>query len=111
MVTVTYTCPRCDSVVELERGPYLADKCVTPGQLEEWEYVSAYEFDGPETADEEDPYMAAGDGVELVCGAMETVGDGCGEPFYLSFVKFAQGSEIDPAVGLGDSVSFGFGGR
>jgi len=112
MVTVTYTCPRCGAVVELERGAYLADKCVTPDPVEGWEYVPAYEVD-PETAataaDDEDAYAAAGDGVELVCGASETRGDGCGEPFYLSFVRYDEGREVDPRVSIGDAVCFEFG--
>jgi hypothetical protein len=108
MVTVTYTCPRCDAVVELERGAYLADKCVTPHPAEGWEYVPAYEVD-PADSDVEDAYAAAGDGIELVCGASETREEGCGEPFYLSFVRHEDGREVDPRVGLGDAVSFEFG--
>jgi hypothetical protein len=88
MVTVTYTCPRCDAVVELERDAYLADKAVTPDPLEGWEYGHAYEeFETDEV-----------DGVELVCGANETRGEGCGRPFYLSFVRHENGEEIDPYV-------------
>jgi hypothetical protein len=100
MVTVTYTCPRCDAVVELERGAYLADKSVTPHPLDGWEYLPAYEATTPEDYE-------ARDGVELVCGAAETRDDGCGEPFYLSFVRFEDGSEVDPNVPLSD-VSFDF---
>lgn len=115
MVTVTYTCPRCGAVVELERGAYLADKCVTPHPIEGWEYVPAYEVDpasdpiGDEAASDEDAYEAAGDGVELVCGASETREEGCGEPFYLSFVRYEGGREVDPQVSLGDAVNFEFG--
>jgi hypothetical protein len=110
MVTVTYTCPRCGAVVELDRGAYLADKCVTPHPVEGWSYVPAYEVD-PEPAgdDATDAYSAAGDGVELVCGASETRGEGCGEPFYLSFVRHEDGREVDPQVALGDAVRFEFG--
>jgi len=98
-------------VVELERGAYLADKCVTPHPLEGWEYVPAYEVDPADAHDEDgDAYSAAGDGVELVCGASETRGEGCGEPFYLSFVRFDGGEEVDPQVAIGDAVSFKFGG-
>jgi hypothetical protein len=100
VVTVTYTCPRCDAVVELERGAYLADKCVTPHRLDGWEYLPAYEAEDPGDYDR-------ADGVELVCGAAETRGEGCGEPFYLSFVRFEGGREIDPATAVPD-VDFGF---
>lgn len=95
MVTVTYTCPRCDAVVELERDAYLADKAVTPEPLEGWEYAQAYE-----------EYEDA-QGVELVCGASETRGEGCGRPFYLSFVRYESGEEVDPGRSL-DEVSFDF---
>jgi len=113
MVTVTYTCPRCGAVVELERGAYLADKCVTPQPIEGWEYVPAHDVapaDDPAAVEgDEDAYESAGDGVELVCGASETRGEGCGEPFYLSFVRYEDGREVDPRVSLGDAVSFEFG--
>jgi hypothetical protein len=80
---VRYTCPRCDAVVTLDREGYLADKCVTEAPLTGWEYVPAYE-----------PFEDA-DGVELVCGASETDGEGCGRPFYLSFVRFEEGREVE----------------
>lgn len=90
MVTVTYHCPRCGAVAALERDAYLSDKCVTPEPLDGWEYLPAYELDG-----DEDP-QELHDGVELVCGADETDGGGCGEPYYLSFVRFDAGTEIEP---------------
>ena len=96
MVTVRYTCPRCDAVVELERDAYLADKSVTPDPLDGWEYAPAYE-----------PFESA-DGVELVCGASETRVEGCGRPFYLSFVRFEDGREVDPRAPLADAPSFEF---
>ncbi|MDL5361389.1 hypothetical protein [Halalkalicoccus sp. NIPERK01] len=90
MVAVTYYCPRCGAIAELERDAYLADKSVTPYPLEGWEYVT------PEEAYEES------DGVRFVCGEDGTLADesdtgGCGEPFYLSFVRFEAGEEVDPA--------------
>lgn len=85
---VRYACPRCDAVVTLERGGYLADKCVTADPLAGWEYAPAY-----------DPFEEA-DGVELVCGASETDGEGCGRSFYLSFVRFEEGREVDGDVPL-----------
>jgi hypothetical protein len=96
MVVVTYTCPRCGAVIELDRGAYLADKSVTPYPLDGWTYLPAYEADDPADYDRED-------GVELVCGAAETRGEGCGEPFYLSFVRFERGSEVQPAVPFDDT--------
>ncbi len=86
MVSVTYHCPRCGVIAELERDPYLADKAVTPYPFEGWEYVSPNE--GYENAD----------GVRFVCGGTATLPDedGCGEPFYLSFVRFKEGEEIEP---------------
>ncbi len=116
---VTYYCPHCGTLVELERDGYLADKSVTPYPLEGWTYVAPAEpFE-----DERDV-----DGVRFVCGESDGVvwdphdgvrgtdvggkidgeegdGDGgrlrdddpgCGEPFYLSFVRYDEGREIDP---------------
>ena len=95
MVAVTYTCPRCDAVVTLDRDAYLADKSVTPFALDGWEYAPAY-------GDFEDA-----EGVEIVCGASETDGEGCGELFYLSFVNYEEGREVD-AQTTPTEVSFNF---
>ncbi|MFW5959307.1 MAG: hypothetical protein ACOCQ3_04830 [Natronomonas sp.] len=95
MVTVSYRCPRCGAIAELERDAYLEDKCVTPTPLDGWTYADAYE-----------EYEDA-DGVTIVCGASETVDDGCGEPYYLSFVKFENGAELEPRTSLED-VRFDF---
>jgi len=103
MVTVSYHCPRCGAVAELERGAYLEDKCVTPDPLEGWTYAGAHEGAG---ADEGDPYEGE-EGVVIVCGAAETVGEGCGDPYYLSFVRFEGGREVDPEVPAAN-VSFDF---
>ena len=84
MTDVSYYCPRCGAVATLDREGYLADKCVTPDPLDGWEYAATY-----------DEYEDA-DGVEVVCGAAETDGEGCGEVYYLNFVKFEDGEEIDP---------------
>lgn len=87
---VTYYCPHCEALVELEREGYLADKAVTPFPFEGWSYVSPEEpFE-----DEEDV-----DGVVFACGEDGCLTDdeaGCGESFYLSFVKFDEGREVDP---------------
>ena len=94
---VTYRCPRCGALHELSREGYLADKAVTPYPFEGWQYVRPDE--GREEAD----------GVRFVCGDETLVTDeragiedtadearGCGEPFYLSFVRFEDGEEIEP---------------
>ncbi len=84
MVAVTYYCPHCGALASLDRDAYLADKSVTPYPLSGWNYA---------TPDEE---YEETDGVRLVCGEDETVTeDGCGEAFYLSFVRFEDGREID----------------
>ncbi|AHG04310.1 hypothetical protein HALDL1_12425 [Halobacterium sp. DL1] len=95
MVAVTYYCPRCGAVAELDRDPYMADKSVTPFPLAGWNYVSpAEEFEADDA-----------DGVQLVCGQSdvewshhpETEGadePGCGEPFYLNFVRFQDGEAV-----------------
>jgi hypothetical protein len=92
MVTVSYHCPRCGAIAELERDAYLNDKCVTPEPLEGWEYADAYD-------DFEDN---GADGVVIVCGAAETDGEGCGEPYYLSFVKFEEGREVETNINSAD---------
>lgn len=101
MVAVSYYCPRCGAVAELDRDPYMADKSVTPFPLEGWTYADPGEDDY-----ERDEF----DGVGLVCGAggvldwshppdASEAGDaddpGCGEPFYLNFVRFEDGSEVE----------------
>ncbi|HKJ57755.1 MAG TPA: hypothetical protein VKA37_00875 [Halobacteriales archaeon] len=90
---VRYYCPRCETVVTIEREGYLADKSVTPYPLEGWNYVPPDEFLDPEVDAE------SADGVRFVCGespGAEWEGEGCGEPFYLSFVRFEEGVEVEP---------------
>ncbi|WP_132059552.1 hypothetical protein [Halorussus amylolyticus] len=84
MTEVRYYCPRCKAIATLERDAYLADKSVTPTPLDGWEYAATYE-------DFEDT-----DGVEIVCGGPETEGEGCGEVYYLNFVKYEDGEEVEP---------------
>ena len=78
----------------MEREGYLADKSVTPYPLEGWSYVDPAPFvDGDVDVD-------SADGVRFVCGestGVEWEGEGCGEPFYLSFVRFEDGVEVEPA--------------
>lgn len=81
---VRYYCPRCGTIVTLQRSGYLADKSVTPYPLEGWEYT---DIDG----DYDDA-----DGVRIVCGEGETDGPGCGEPYYLNFVRFEGGQAVEP---------------
>jgi hypothetical protein len=102
MVAVSYYCPRCGAVAELDRDPYLADKSVTPFPLEGWSYAA------PGDDFESDDW----DGVRLVCGAEAadlvwshppSEGEasepddepGCGEAFYLNFVRFEDGREVE----------------
>jgi hypothetical protein len=86
-VSVTYHCPRCGAVAALQRDPYLADQSVTPSPLAGWTYVGADEdYEADDT-----------DGVRFVCGVdTRDDADGCGEPFYLSFVRFEAGERVEP---------------
>ncbi len=95
MVAVRYTCPRCGAVATLDRDATLADKSVTPFALDGWEYAPAYEE------------FEEWDGVEIVCGASETDGEGCGRLFYLNFVKYEEGRAVDARTTPAD-VSFDF---
>lgn len=110
-VPVTYYCPRCGAIHELVREGYLADKTVTPYPLEGWAYADPDDdFDGDTV-----------DGVRIECGDADLLlaGDdlpegadapdeGCGEPFYLSFVRFEDGEEVEP-VPDSDYVTIGAG--
>jgi hypothetical protein len=95
MIAVRYTCPRCDAVVTLDRDAALADKSVTPFALDGWEYAAPHED------------FEASDGVEIVCGASETEGEGCGRVFYLNFVNYDEGREIEARTTPADA-SFDF---
>ncbi|MFC7068436.1 hypothetical protein [Halobaculum lipolyticum] len=87
---VSYYCPNCGTLVELDRDGYLSDKAVTPYPFEGWEYAA------PDGEFED----GAADGVAFVCGESPPPADddaeGCGDRFYLSFVKFEDGVELDP---------------
>ena len=110
MATVRYYCPRCETVVAIEREGYLADKCVTPYPLEGWTYVDVEalaaagaagddESGDPDSAGDSSVDVESADGLRFVCGESEGVdwdGEGCGEPFYLSFVRFEDGREVEP---------------
>lgn len=81
---VRYYCPHCGTILEIERSGYLADRCVTPYPLEGWSYVSVHD------SYEDDDV----DGIRFVCG--ETTKKGCGEAFYLSYVRFEDGERVEP---------------
>jgi len=83
-VPVRYYCPHCETVVTLDRSESLADKSVTPYPLAGWTYAAV----GGD-------YEAA-DGIRIVCGEGDTDGEGCGEAYYLNFVRFEDGSEVQP---------------
>ncbi|THE64372.1 hypothetical protein D8Y22_13240 [Salinadaptatus halalkaliphilus] len=91
-VAVRYTCPYCSAVTSVERAPDLADRSVTKRKQPGWEYAE------PGGDDLEDA-----DGIAFVCGEDGVVTDlegaetaGCGRPFYLNFVRFEQGVELEP---------------
>lgn len=83
-VPVRYYCPHCETIVTLSRSARLADKSVTPYPLEGWTY-----------ADIDEPYESF-DGVRIRCGEGATDGDGCGRTYYLNFVNFERGQEVEP---------------
>lgn len=94
MVTVRYTCPHCDAVVSVDRYPDLADRSVTTMKQPGWEYV---------TPDVDAETLEAADGIAFVCGEDRPVTDwegneigGCGRPFYLNFVRFEGGVQLEP---------------
>ncbi|RQG90589.1 hypothetical protein [Natrarchaeobius chitinivorans] len=91
-VTVRYTCPHCGAVTSVERAADLADRSVTTLAQAGWEY-----------AEPEDDDLEEADGIAFVCGEDGPVTDlegepvdGCGRPFYLNFVRFEQGVELEP---------------
>ena len=97
VVSVTYTCPYCDAVVEIDRDAYMADKSVTREPLKGYEYASTTD-DDRETAD----------GIEFVCIGDPESADGCGRTFYLNFVKHEDGRERDDGPSLEDAPRFDF---
>ena len=98
MVEVTYHCPHCGALTALDRRPRMADKSVTAEPLAGWEYAATTEA------------FEEADGVEIVClGDAEESDDGCGRTYYLSFVRFADGEEVDPSHrSLEDEPRFDF---
>jgi len=124
MVEVTYHCPHCGAVTTLERRARLADKSVTADPLEGWEYAATTEEfesadgvelvclgdgDRPGAGDCPDGPAPDGDGEARAEGGPDAAADGCGRTYYLSFVKFADGEELDPTdEWLEDGPSFEF---
>lgn len=94
MVTVSYTCPYCDAVVEIDRPPVLADQSVTAEPIEGHEYAA--------TTDED---REAADGIEFVCIGDPDADDGCGRTFYLNFVT---GADDPDGLSLEDPPRFDF---
>ncbi|MDJ1433511.1 hypothetical protein [Halostagnicola sp. A-GB9-2] len=91
-VTVRYTCPHCDAVVSVERRPEMADRSVTKQPRPGWKYT---------TSDEDE--LESADGIAFLCGEDGRVTDlegdtieGCGRPFYLNFVRYERGVELEP---------------
>jgi hypothetical protein len=79
-------------VATIERSPSLADLSVTPYPYPAWTYTSPDAFPGAG----DDPTV---DGVRFICGNDESVGwdaSGCGEAFYLSFVRYEDGEPVEP---------------
>jgi hypothetical protein len=90
-VSVRYHCPRCGAVATVERPASMADRSVTAYPFPSWTYTEPKVV--PNAAD--DPAV---DGIRFVCGAGDGVtwdGPGCGEPFYLSFVRFEDGQRVE----------------
>ncbi len=105
-VTVRYTCPHCGAVASVERKPELADKSVTTTPQAGWEYAT------PEADIEA---LESADGIAFQCGegrAFEvgTAGDatGCGRPFYLNYLRYASGVELEPDPPTYDGPRFDF---
>ena len=91
-VTVRYTCPHCNAVTSVERAPDLADRSVTKLAQPGWEYATPTEAD-----------LESADGIAFVCGEDGPVTDlggepvdGCGRPYYLNFVRYERGVELEP---------------
>ena len=97
MVEVTYYCPYCEALTSLERDAYLADKSVTKEPRPEYEYASTTDDD-----------LESADGVEMVCLGNVDDQEGCGRVFYLNFVTFKDGQEVDHGSSLEDGPNFDF---
>ena len=90
-VPVRYTCPHCDAMMTVKRQAALADRSVTIHPQPGWEYTTP------------DDDVESADGIAFLCGEDGPVTDlegtrveGCGRPYYLNFVRFENGVELDP---------------
>ncbi len=131
MVEVSYHCPYCGAVTGVEREGHLADRCVTREPMDGWEYAPATDgvegHDFTEHADGIEMVCLGDVAVEGVPDAPDEVSgetegtapqvstageggaedpdpgaDGCGRTYYVSFVRFENGREVDPDVPLED---------
>ncbi len=109
-VTVRYTCPHCGAVASVERTPELADKSVTTTPQAGWEY---------ETPEADIEALESADGIAFQCGEGSAFGadaavdtaeanTGCGRPFYLNYLRYASGVELEPDPPTYDGPRFDF---
>ena len=103
-VTVSYACPHCGGLTHVDRPEELADRSVTLRPQAGWEY-----------ANPDDPDRESADGIAFLCGADGPVTtptgdevDGCGRPYYLNFVRFRRGVELEPDPPTYDGPRFDF---
>lgn len=130
MVEVTYYCPYCGAVTGVEREGYLRDKCVTREPLAGWEYAATtddveaadgIEFvclgdaggdiyvEGDESEDvEDDNGVRIADGPDADVDGPAADRDGCGRTFYLSYVKYEDGTEVEHRRPAYDRPRFDF---
>lgn len=133
MVWVTYHCPYCGAVTGVERDAYLDDKCVTREPLAGWTYADTtgdveaadgIEFvclgggsqdgrdaeevsaGGSDDADQEERATSASEGGGANDPRVEK--DGCGRTFYLSFLKYEDGAEVEHRTPDVDRPRFDF---
>ena len=124
MIWVTYHCPYCGAVTGVERDAYMNDKCVTREPLDDWTYADATDDDveaadgirfvclgdgarAPSSDGASDPGRDVPAVDEPEDSASEAAGgeggandprpeeDGCGRTFYLNYVRYADGEEVD----------------
>ena len=103
-VSVQYACPHCGALTTVDRSVELADRSITLSPQPGWEYATP-----------DDPGLEDADGIAFVCGEHRPVtdrsgdrADGCGRPFYLNFVRFRRGIELDPDPPAYDGPRFDF---
>jgi hypothetical protein len=82
-VNVTYECPYCGVIHSVERDAYLEDKSVSKYPLREWDYADPSPIGGYEDAN----------GIAIPCVTEDE--EGCGLTFYLNFLQYEDGREVD----------------